>query len=144
MLAQFDFRVLADVNATLNATALVLILTGLWAIKRNRLGLHKALMLAAALVSALFLVSYVVYHLNAEAVRFRGQGAIRPLYFTILISHVVLAAVQVPLILTTIVLGLRDRRAAHRRWAKITAPIWVYVSFTGVAVYYLLYHYAPS
>jgi uncharacterized membrane protein YozB (DUF420 family) len=139
MLADFDFRILAHVDATLNATAFLLICAGLVAIERGRVVLHKRLMLGAACVSALFLCSYVVYHLNAPPVKFAGEGWIRPVYFALLISHVVLAVVQVPLILRTIWLGLKDRRAQHKKWAKVTAPIWLYVSITGVIVYAMLY-----
>ncbi len=141
MLAEFDFRILADVDASLNASAFVLIVAGLIAIKRGNVALHKALMLAAVAVSAVFLVCYLTYHLNAEPVKFAGEGWIRPVYFTLLISHIVLAAVQVPLILRTVWLGLKDRRAQHKKWAKVTTPIWLYVSVTGVVVYLMLYHY---
>jgi uncharacterized membrane protein YozB (DUF420 family) len=141
MLATFDFRILAHVDATLNAIATLLIISGLIAIKRGNVALHKRLMLSAAAVSALFLCCYLTYHLNAEPVKFAHQGAIRTAYFALLISHVVLAAVQVPLIATTIVLGLKDRRERHKKWAKVTAPMWLYVSVTGVIVYLLLYHY---
>lgn len=134
-----DFRFLAHVDATLNALAFVLICAGLAAIKRGNLVLHKRLMLGAAGVSALFLCCYVVYHLNAPPVKFMHEGWIRPAYFVLLISHVVLAVVQVPLILRTIWLGLKDRREQHKKWAKVTAPIWLYVSITGVIVYVLLY-----
>lgn len=140
MLAAFDFRILADVNATLNGIALVLIVSGLIAIKKGNESLHKKLMLSAAGVSALFLASYVTYHLNAGSVEFAHEGFIRYAYFTILISHVFLAVVQVPLIIMTIVRGLQDRRDKHRRLARITAPIWLYVSVTGVIVYVMLYH----
>ncbi len=139
MLADFDIRILADVNATLNSIALVLIVSGLIAIKRRNEKLHKALMLSAAVVSALFLTSYLTYHLSAEPVPFGHHGPIRVVYFTILITHVFLAIVQVPLILRTIWLGLKDRREQHKRWAKFTAPIWLYVSVTGVVVYLMLY-----
>ncbi len=139
MPAEFDFRILAHVDAALNALAFVLICASLVAIKRGDVELHKKLILAAVGVSALFLVSYVVYHLNAPPVRFTGEGWIRPVYFALLISHIVLAAVQVPLILRTLWLGLKDRREEHRRWAKITAPIWLYVSLTGVLVWWMLY-----
>ena len=139
MLADFDFRILAHVDATLNTIAALLIVTGLLAIKRGRIELHKRLMLGAACVSALFLCCYVVYHLNAPPVKFTREGWIRPVYYALLISHVVLAIVQVPLILRTIWLGLKDRRAQHKKWAKVTAPIWLYVSITGVVVYALLY-----
>lgn len=140
MLAAFDFRILASVDAALNALAFVLICAGLVAIKRGNVELHKKLMLSAVGVSAVFLCCYLVYHLNAEPVKFTGEGAIRTVYFALLISHVVLAAVQVPLILRTVYLGLKDRREQHRRWAKVTTPIWLYVSVTGVVVYGMLYH----
>ena len=98
-------------------------------------------MLSAAVVSALFLCSYIVYHCTVGHVEFRGEGLVRTLYYVLLASHVFLAAVQVPLILRTIWLGLKDRRSQHRKWAKVTAPIWLYVSVTGVVVYVLLYHW---
>lgn len=139
MLAEFDFRILAHVDAALNGVATVLIAAGLVAVHRGAVELHKKLMLAAAAVSALFLVSYLTYHLNTEPVRFSGTGAIRAVYLVLLVSHIVLAIVQVPLIAMTIWLGLRDRRERHRRWARIAAPIWLYVSITGVVVYLLLY-----
>ncbi len=141
MLAAFDYRLLADVDATLNGIAFLLICAGLIAIQRGAVELHKKLMLAAATVSALFLCCYLTYHLNAEPVKFQGEGVARPAYFALLISHVVLAVVQVPLILRTIWLGLKDRRAQHKKWAKVTTPIWLYVSLTGVVVYVLLYHW---
>lgn len=140
MLAAFDFRVLAHVDASLNAVATVLIVAGIVAAKRGRIELHKKLMYAAASVSAAFLCCYLVYHANAEPVKFGHTGVLAAIYYPLLISHVVLAAVQVPLIVTTIVLGIRDRRQRHRRWAKVTWPIWLYVSVTGVLVYLLLYH----
>lgn len=136
-----DFRFLVDVNATLNATAFILTVSGLVAIKRGKEATHKRLMLAAACVSAFFLASYLTYHVTCEPVRFRGEGGIRVVYFAILISHVILAAALAPLLVTTVILGLRDRRDKHRRFARITAPIWIYVSVTGVAVYFMLYHW---
>src|SRR5262245_56627231 len=141
MLAAFDFRVLADVDAVLNSIATVLIVAGLIAIKRGAIAVHKRLMLSAAVVSALFLCSYLTYHNTVGSVPFRGEGAIRGVYYALLISHVVLAVVQVPLILRTIWLGLKDRREQHRNWAKVPAPIWLYVSVTGVIVYVVLYHW---
>lgn len=135
----FDYTILADVDAALNATAFVLIVCGLLAIKRGNEALHKVLMLSATAVSAAFLVCYLTYHFNAEAVKFQGQGAIRTIYFVILVSHIVLAVVQVPLIVGTILHGLRDDREKHRKWARITAPIWLYVSITGVVIYVMLY-----
>jgi len=141
MLAAFDFRILAHVDATLNALAFLLICSGLIAIKRGNVQLHKRLMLTAVGVSAAFLCCYVTYHLTAPKVPFTGQGWIRPVYFTLLISHIVLAIVQVPLILRTVWLGLKDRREQHKKWAKVTAPIWLYVSVTGVIVYLMLYRF---
>lgn len=130
---------LPDVNALLNTVALVLITSGLVAVKRGELERHKKLMLAAVGVSAAFLVSYLVYHYVVGSVKFEKQGPIRTVYFAILISHIILAAVQVPLIIATVVLGLRDRLDKHRMLAKITAPVWIYVSVTGVVVYVMLY-----
>lgn len=129
-------------NASLNALATVLIVSGLIAIKRGHEVLHKRLMLAAFAVSVAFLACYLTYHFNKAApVAFRGEGVSKVVYLVILLSHIVLAVVQVPLILMTIRLGLRDERARHRRWAKVTAPMWLYVSVTGVVVYLLLYRW---
>ena len=136
----FDFRVLADVDAALNGAAFVLICAGLIAIKRGKVALHKKLMISAVATSAVFLACYLTYHATCDSVKFQGQGAIRPVYFTLLISHIILAAVQVPMILRTVYLGMKDRREAHKRWAKVTTPIWLYVSITGVIIYYMLYH----
>jgi putative membrane protein len=141
MLASFDPRILAHVDAVLNACAFVFLVAALIAIKRGNVTLHKRLILTAVGFSAAFLACYLTYHLTAEPVRFLHGGWIRPVYFTLLISHIVLAVVQVPLILRTLYLGLKDRREQHRRWAKVTTPIWLYVSITGVVVYLLLYHY---
>ena len=131
---------LPHVNACLNTATFVLIVLGLIAIKRKRETLHKRLMLSAVATSVLFLISYLTLHFAVGMTRFTGEGAVRTVYFVILFSHTILAAVQVPLIVTTVVLGLRDRRARHRRWARITAPIWSYVSITGVVIYGMLYH----
>ena len=139
MLAEFDIRILADVDATLNAIAFVLICAGLVAVKRGNIELHKKLMLGAVAVSAVFLACYLTYHLSAPPVEFTGEGWVRTCYFALLISHIVLAAVQVPLILRTLWLGLKDRRAQHKKWAKVTTPIWLYVSLTGVIIYLMLY-----
>jgi putative membrane protein len=140
MLAEFDFRILADVDAVLNGLAFVLICAGLVAIKRGKVELHKKLMLSAVGVSAAFLICYLTYHYTVGSVTFAGEGAIRTVYLVLLVSHIVLAVVQVPLILRTVYLGLMDRREQHKRWAKVTTPIWLYVSITGVIVYGMLYH----
>ncbi len=139
MIAQFDYRILADVNALLNAVALLLIICGLVAVRWGRVKLHKRLMLGAAAISGLFLASYLTYHANADPVRFEGEGALRSVYLFILLTHIVLAAVQVPLIVLTILWGVRDQQTRHRKIARITAAIWLYVSATGVAVYGMLY-----
>lgn len=131
---------LPALNATLNGTAAVLLLMGRRQIRLRQIEAHRRTMIAAFAVSTLFLASYVIYHLEVGSVRFQGQGIVRPIYFVLLISHVVLAAVQLPLVLTTLVLGLRRRDATHRRWARWTYPVWLYVSTTGVVIYLMLYH----
>lgn len=130
---------LPDLNAALNLTAFILICCGLAAIKRGNERVHKALMLSAVGVSALFLTSYLIYHFEVGSVKFEGEGLIRWIYLAILIPHIVLAIVQVPLIIITVVRGLRGQREKHRRIARITAPIWLFVSVTGVIVYVMLY-----
>lgn len=126
-------------NATLNASAAVLLILGYLQIRRRRREAHRGLMIAAFAVSALFLASYSVYHAGAGSRAFTGEGALRAVYFAILISHVVLAALVLPLALTTLVLALRGRFAGHRRIARWTLPVWIYVSVTGVLVYVMLY-----
>jgi uncharacterized membrane protein YozB (DUF420 family) len=135
--------VLATTDAVLNGIATVLLVSGFLLIKRGREQAHKWAMLAALGVSTAFLTCYLTYHLTSEPVRFGGTGAIRPVYFSILISHVALAATVPVLAIWTAVLGLRDRRAAHRKLAWWTFPIWLYVSITGVIVYLMLYHLYP-
>jgi uncharacterized membrane protein YozB (DUF420 family) len=130
---------LPAVNATLNAIAAVLLVIGYVLIRRGRIQQHKRVMLAAFTTSALFLVSYVTYHANAGSRPFAGQGAIRILYFAILISHVILAAAILPMALITLTHALRERFDRHLRIARWTLPIWLYVSVTGVLVYLMLY-----
>ena len=134
-----DVADLPALNATLNALATVFLGSGYVCIRRGRRDLHKACMLAALGVSALFLTSYVVYHLNAGSRPFPGQGPIRALYFSILIPHVLLAALVLPLALVTTARGLRSQFDRHVRIARWTLPIWLYVSVTGVAIYLMLY-----
>jgi putative membrane protein len=136
--------VLPHLNAALNASSTLLLLAGFYFISRRNVTAHRACMLAALAVSALFLVSYVVYHAQYGSVKFAGQGAARPVYFFILITHVVLAAAIVPLVIITARRALRGDFARHRRIARWTYPLWLYVSVTGVVVYLMLYHlYAP-
>jgi uncharacterized membrane protein YozB (DUF420 family) len=130
---------LPALNATLNATAAVLLVTGWRFIKHGRIAQHRACMLAAFSTSALFLVSYVIYHANAGSRPFGGQGPIRLVYFAILISHIVLAAAILPLSIVTLRRGLTAQYDRHVRIARWTLPIWLYVSVTGVIVYLMLY-----
>ncbi len=130
---------LPALNATLNAISGILLLIGYSQIKAGRRDQHKQWMIAAFVSSALFLVSYLVYHAQVGSVPFTRQGFVRPLYFTILITHVILAAVVVPMVLLTLSRGLKGRFVQHRKIARWTFPIWLYVSVTGVLVYVLLY-----
>ena len=130
---------LPAVNATLNATSGVLLLIGFALIRSGRRQQHRGVMLAAFTASSLFLVSYVVYHAQVGSVRFTREGFVRPLYYAILITHVTLAVTVLPLAIVTLSRGLNGRFSQHRRIAKWTFPIWLYVSVTGVLVYVLLY-----
>jgi uncharacterized membrane protein YozB (DUF420 family) len=130
---------LPAINATLNATSGVLLLIGYALIRARRIEQHRRCMIAAFVTSSLFLVCYVVYHAQVGSVRFMRQGIVRPIYFTILITHVTLAAVVLPLAIVTLSRGLKARYARHRAIARWTLPIWLYVSVTGVLVYVLLY-----
>ncbi len=133
---------LPTLNAFLNATSAVFLALGYRFIRRGEIRRHKAAMLAAFATSTLFLVSYVTYHLNAGSKHFTGTGWVRGAYFVLLASHVVLAAALLPLSTTTLVLALRGSFSKHRRLARWTFPIWMYVSVTGVIVYILLYRIA--
>jgi putative membrane protein len=126
-------------NATLNGVAAALLTAGYIQIRRRRRSVHRAFMIAAFATSALFLLSYTVYHASAGSRPFTGQGPIRAAYFAILISHVVLAAVVLPLALLTLSRALKGNFAAHGRIARWTLPVWLYVSITGVVVYLMLY-----
>lgn len=130
---------LPAVNATLNALSGVLLLIGFLLIRSGRTAQHRAAMLAAFATSTVFLVFYVIYHWQVGSVPFTRQGFVRPLYFTILITHVVLAAGVLPLAIVTLTRGLSGRFSQHRAIARWTFPIWLYVSVTGVLVYVLLY-----
>jgi putative membrane protein len=141
----FRWSDLATVNACLNAVSAVFLLLGHRAIRRFEIDRHRRLMVSAAVTSAVFLASYLTYHAKAGSMRFAGQGLVRPVYFTILISHTILAAAVLPLALRTLYLGWKRRDDRHRRLARWTYPIWLYVSVTGVVVYLMLYRlYAPG
>src|SRR5687768_8062695 len=130
---------LPAINAILNFTAAVLIGTGFYFIKKKNISAHKACMVAALVVSAVFLSSYLVYHYNVGSVRFTKQGWLRNVYFPLLITHTVLAAVVLPMVLRTVFLSFKGRFASHARIARWTFPVWMYVSVTGVLVYLMLY-----
>lgn len=164
LIASSPTHPLAHLNALLNATATVLLIAGFVLIRQRRETAHKRTMICAFVVSILFLASYVAYHfgvLGKTHTGFEGQGWLRPVYFTILITHIILAFCVPPLAIATLVLGLRtgvgrsvskgpqygwgatNARRWHRRLARVTYPIWLYVSVTGVAVYWMLYHLTP-
>jgi uncharacterized membrane protein YozB (DUF420 family) len=135
---------LPALNASLNALASVFLIFGWWFIRTERKRQHIAMMVCALVTSAVFLVSYLTYHFNVAAVtRFTAQGIIRPIYFTILITHIILAAVVLPMVIMTVIPALRSRFDRHRRFARWTLPVWLYVSVTGVLVYLFLYHWYP-
>jgi protein SCO1/2/putative membrane protein len=146
-LAEDWWRGLPAVNASLNGLATLLLVAGYAAIRQGRPERHKQLMLSAFTVSALFLACYLVYHFELHhhtgtaGQTFQGQGGIRPIYYVILVSHVLLAMVVAVLAPVTLLLGLRQRWERHRRLARITFPLWLYVSVTGVVIYLLLYHW---
>jgi uncharacterized membrane protein YozB (DUF420 family) len=135
---------LPALNAALNGTAALLLAAGYVMIRRGHVRRHRACMLSALAVSALFLVSYVVYHLEAGSVRFTAGGPVRAVYLAILATHVPLAAAIVPLALVTATKALRGRFDSHRRIARWTLPLWLYVSVTGVLIYLMLYRWFPS
>lgn len=137
------FSDLPTVNACLNAIAALLLLAGRWFIKRGDRKNHRKCMLAAVGVSSLFLVFYVLYHAQHGSTPFQGGGWTRLVYFTILVTHTVLAAAVVPLVLFTLRRALKERFVQHRALARWTFPIWLYVSVTGVIIYLMLYHWFP-
>jgi uncharacterized membrane protein YozB (DUF420 family) len=139
----FELSELPAVDAALNATSALWLSLGYIFIRRGNVRAHKTCMLSAVGTSTLFLACYVTYHYFHGTTRFTGQGAVRPLYFAVLISHTVLAAAIVPLVVMTLHRAFRGRFALHRRIARWTLPIWLYVSVTGVVVYWMLYHFYP-
>ena len=135
----------AAFNATLNGTSAILLAAGYSAIRSGKIALHKKLMVSAFFVSCAFLVSYVIYHIRIhQVIHFQGQGWIRPVYFTLLTSHTILAIVIVPMIIVTLRRAWLQRFDKHRVIARWTLPLWFYVSVTGVIVYFMVYQiYAP-
>jgi putative membrane protein len=132
---------LPALNATLNAAAAVLLVSGWICIKFGKKGAHIMLMSLALLVSAAFLTSYLIYHFHVGSVKFQGKGIIRPVYFTILITHVLLAIANLPMIIMTVIPAVQRKFDRHKRVARWTLPVWLYVSVTGVVVYLMCYHW---
>jgi uncharacterized membrane protein YozB (DUF420 family) len=130
---------LPTLNAALNGASFALLLAGYLFVRARRLEAHRNCMLAAVACSTVFLASYLVYHARVGSVRFTGEGALRAVYLSILLTHTVLAALIVPLVLVTLARALRSRFEAHRKIARLTLPLWAYVSVTGVVVYWMLY-----
>lgn len=135
-----DYTVLPTLNTALNATTATLLVVGFLRIHKHRdeVG-HRRFMIAATVTSALFLISYLIYHAKVGSVAYTGEGVLRPIYFFLLITHIVLAAANVPLVILTLKNAYQDRRDRHLFWARITLPVWLYVSVTGIIVYVMLY-----
>ena len=134
-----------EINAALNATAAIFLMAGFAFIRHGKRNAHRRCMLTAFSVSVVFLVSYLTYHIQTGArTAFGGEGLWIPVYFGILISHIVLAVAIVPLAVRTLMLALHSEFDRHRRWARFTFPIWLYVSVTGVLVYLFLYQWFPA
>jgi putative membrane protein len=132
--------VLPHLNAALNTTSALLAISGYICIRRKQVILHRFFMISAAAFSFLFLISYVIYHAEAGSIRLQKQGWIRPLYFAMLASHTLLAALIVPLVIISLSYALTGKFARHKALARWTLPIWIYVSITGVLIYMILYH----
>jgi len=139
-----QYAVFPVLDAGLNGTSAILLFLGRGFIKRGRIAAHRAFMITALVSSSLFLTSYLYYHWHVGSVRFQGQGWSRPVYFSILISHTILAAAIVPMIIITLSRALRERFDRHRAIARWTYPLWMYVSVTGVIIYFMLYHLFAS
>ena len=134
---------LPHLNACLNGTSAILLITGYTFIRSRNVNAHRTCQIAALVVSLLFLASYLTYHYHHGATRFQGTGLVRPIYFTVLTSHTILAIVIVPLVILTFARAFRGDFSKHRRIARITLPLWLYVSITGVIVYLMLYQIYP-
>jgi len=135
---------LPHVNAALNGLSAVLLLCGFVAIKSKRINTHRTLMISAILSSTLFLVCYLIYHYHAGRTVFRDPAWLRPYYLALLLTHTVLAVVIVPMVFMTLLRAWRQDFQRHRRLARWTWPLWMYVSVTGVLIYFLLYHWFPQ
>lgn len=138
---QVDLSIFPALNASLNGASGVLLVIGHRFIRRSKVAAHRACMLAAFTCSTVFLACYLYYHFHAGVIRFQGRGWIRPVYFTLLLSHTILAIVVVPMVLLTLARALRSDFVRHRAMARWTYPIWLYVSVTGVMVYFFVYQW---
>ena len=143
-------QILPHLNATLNATSGVFLMFGFYFIMTRQVGRHRACMISASMVSALFLICYVTHHVirtyyfGIGPTKFTGEGIVRPVYFTILTSHTVLATIVAPFVLLTLWRGLKGKFDKHKKLARLVYPIWLYVSVTGVVVYLMLYQIYPG
>lgn len=143
-------KIFPHLNAALNATSGVFLLSGLFFILTRRVHAHRACMIGASSISALFLICYVTHHIIRTSIyglgptKFTGEGLARPIYFTILTSHTILATLAAPFIVATLWRALKGKFDAHKRLARLVYPVWLYVSLTGVVVYLMLYHFFPS
>ncbi|MBF0129829.1 MAG: DUF420 domain-containing protein [Alphaproteobacteria bacterium] len=135
---------LPHVNAALNLLAFLLLLTGFALVRSGRKNAHKVAMASAVAVSAVFLVSYLIYHFTSPIVMFKGGGALRMVYYGVMVSHVLLATLVTPMVIMTALRAIRGETERHRALARWTLPLWLYVSFTGVLVYYMLYLMYPG
>jgi putative membrane protein len=138
-----NLTVLPHFQASMNTVSTILLLTGFYFIKNDNRNAHMKCMISALATSSLFLVSYLTYHYYAGTTRFGGEGWIRPAYFAILLTHTILAIAIVPMVLVTLWRAVKGRFEAHRKIARWTLPVWLYVSVTGVIIYYMLYHLYP-
>jgi putative membrane protein len=137
----FDVHIFAAINAVINSAIAVLLITALWAVKAKKYLLHKQMMMTALLLSVLFLVSYIAHHLLAGDTKFGGEGVIRTVYYIILVTHIFLAAIILPFILFTAYRALTAEYATHKKLAKYTWPLWLYVAITGPVVYWMISPY---
>jgi putative membrane protein len=144
ILGDFNYNLLPLLNAIFNGSTFIILLLAFWAIRVKNIALHKRLMQTAIFISLLFLLSYITYHAATESTKYGGEGLLKNLYFLILFSHIILAAAIVPLVLVTYVRALSERFDKHRKIARITLPLWLYVTFTGVVVYLMIAPYYPQ
>lgn len=144
LLGDFNYHLLPLFNAVINGTTFFVLIAGFMAIKNKKIALHRRLMTTAIALSVIFLVSYILFHAATEPTKFGGEGAVRSIYYFTLLTHIVLSAAVVPLVLISYVRALSERFDKHRKIARITLPIWLYVAFTGVLVYLLIAPYYPA